>query len=245
MANILNDPNLVEHWNLDEASSNRSGVLGAHTFTDSNGVGQDASGKVDQAAAFVAASSQSLNAADLVATNFDTRFGSGTGYTVSLWAKVSDTGVYYLISTGSTKDFYVASNAGALAVMAYNFIPTAGSETLTPGTWHHIAVSVTPTDSNAANVILIFDGSTVYNAAASGEIGGSIWDEFRLGGQALDSPALYLNGSIDHVSLFDRALSLSELGELYNGGSPPEYVAPTPANVRTISNRRMAPMLAG
>lgn len=237
MTNILNDPNLVEHWNLNESSGNRSGVLSAYTFTSSNGVGQDSSGKVDQAAAFVAASSQSLNSADLVSSIFDTRFGSGTAYTVSLWAKVSDTGIYYLISTGVADDFYIASNAGALVVYAYSFIATTGSETLTPGTWHHIAVSVSPTGSSTANIILIFDGSTVYNGATSGEVGGSVWSEFRLGGQEVDTPTLYLNGSIDHVSLFDRALSLSELGELYNGGSPPEYAVaasgvPGKSNVR-------------
>ena len=62
MTNILNDANLVEHWNLDEASGTRAGVLGAYGLAQTNGVGQDASGKVDQAAAFVAASSQKLDA---------------------------------------------------------------------------------------------------------------------------------------------------------------------------------------
>lgn len=220
MTNILNDANLVEHWNLNEASGNRPGVLNAYTFTNSNSVGQDSSGKVDQAAAFVASSSQSLYVDDADLANFDIRFSSGNAFSLSLWVKYSGSGGYYVFFSGAPSTS-ISIVSGNLNVFGYTFAAVLGLP-ISAGDWHHIAYSVSPTSSDSAYIIATVDGSTEYNGSTGPDAAGTVFSEFRIGGTA----GAYLDGSIDHVSFFDRALSLSELGELYSGGSPPEYVAP-------------------
>ena len=50
---------------------------------------------------------------------------------------------------------------------------------------------------------------------------------FRIGGDPISRYMGNFNGSIDEFGLWNRAISLSEKTELYNGGAGKQYVAPT------------------
>jgi hypothetical protein len=134
--------------------------------------------------------------------------------TQSLVGKTYGTWVYdsYLIAHLSSSGTLVATvypTGGQPHDLSVQFTPVAG-------TWHHIAFTY---DSGTGMHTLYLDGMAVANGTVTGPIA---YDSHPLIiGAEIESEVLsyFVGGLIDEVSLYDRALSASEIAAIYNAGS--------------------------
>lgn len=218
--------NLVSYYKLDESSGNAADSVGSNTLTNNGGATYSA-GKINNGVSLASASSQYLQNA--------TPTGLPTGssaFSVSLWLKkttnpgagVKHGQVYF--GTNATRQLcYVemdgnigSGNQVTFATFADDINSVA---TLTTGTWYHIvatydgsvttklyvdgSLDTTRTLATALNIVINAGGLIVGADYLAGAVGG------------------YDNGMIDEVGIWSRALSSTEVSELYNGGAGLQY----------------------
>ena len=139
--------------------------------------------------------------------------GSGS-FTMAAWInRDSATGSRGIIGTTSIggATFFVNENAGVLKLVhgRKNFTDTVSPAlTITAGTWYHAAVVMNRT---AASVTFYLDGvasaATSYDADAFTDVTDRVGSFGN--GEMFD-------GKIDDARIYNRALSASEISELYN-----------------------------
>jgi len=83
----------------------------------------------------------------------------------------------------------------------------------TTNTWYHIAVTY-----DEANVKIYIDGSLDNTTANTNALTANA-NKVVLGSDNSGSP-FYMKGSINHAGIYNRALTASEIGVLYNNGTP-------------------------
>ena len=90
--------------------------------------------------------------------------------------------------------------------------------------WHHLGLAVRQVD-NDTQMILTFDGvsgTSVIRPMHMADFQNTV--NFGIGARVYDTgngaPDSYLNGNIDELSIFDRALSNTEMKAIYNNGIP-------------------------
>lgn len=236
MPNILSDSYLIEHWNCNEQGGARVGASGSHGLTESGQVASEP-GKLGLAAKFDAGSTDQLSCSDPEVANFQPG-----EFSLSLWFKYYGQSQMAVLSTGHMSMTQVFVGGGNLFVFC-NGIVAVQSKPIAECDWHHIAMSsaagtqVPESDATIAEpsngsggaatgdkVIIraVVDGETVHDEETWGELTGNAFKVFQLGGYDAN-PMFSLNGAIDHVSFFGRALSTEELQELYGNGTPPEF----------------------
>jgi hypothetical protein len=138
-------------------------------------------------------------------------FASSTErFSVSAWfsTSVNSTIVARASGTGANRTFQLFTSAGALLVYVRGssaFITTA----YTLGAWYHTCVTW---DGSLARLYVdgVFKGSTAAGTAAE-ETGQRI-----IIGARTNGTAALLNGLIDDIRIYDRALSSDEIGMLYS-----------------------------
>ena len=208
---------LVAWWRFNEATS---GTCSGAAAIDSSGNGNTgtcnngptwATGQVGIGAMSFNGSTQ------YVGVGFDPAVSLAGSYTISAWA----------LSTASTSDgwrpfigdetgssiFYIGAESGANNILAVHFGSVinnniTGSYTLNDGKWHFITVVVVP----STNITVYYDGNQIYQGLTPGAqatIGISI---------ARTQRSEYWKGSIDDLRIYNRALSASEISQLYNAG---------------------------
>jgi hypothetical protein len=236
--------NIVAYWTLDEASGSRADSVGGNTLTDNNTV-TSTTGKINSAAQFTRANSESLSRLD----NTDLSTGD-IDFTLSFWVnfasqpgteviamKGDDTGgthEYSIFQTGSTIKFIVQNTAANVVV---------GSG-LANATWYHI---VAWHDSVNNQIGIALNAGTPVTAAYSGGITDGTAG-FRLGGD--NNGTRYLDGLMDEVGFWKRVLTSGERTSLYNGGAGLAYSsfggtkAPPPFHRSQRFFRRMGGLLA-
>lgn len=216
--------NMRVHWTLEEASGDRSSIIGSHTLTDNNTV-TGAAGKVDQAAQFTRANSEYLNTAHSSNISFGDEYLIMTCW-VYLDSKAGNMGIVgkwnadgvsdreYLIWYESSTDrfhFSVSTDGSAVTtVTASNFgAPSTG-------TWYWIFVQHNPD----ADVIEInVNNGTVNQAAHSGGINQGTTDLEIGRARFSDSTTNHFDGRIDEVSIFSGGMGSQFQSAIYNSGS--------------------------
>jgi hypothetical protein len=226
---------LVAFWELEEASGTRNDSHGTNHLTQTNGV-SSATGKVGTGADFELSSSQYLT----VTTNSTIRMGglnnnNHLDFTIAFWVKfeslpaseqdlvskfeTSSSGREYRViynNATSRLTFQVAADGGSVAsATANNFgAPTTG-------VWYFV---VAWHDATADTInISVNDGTANSTAHSTGVKGGA--SPLRLGAIGRASLASYLDGMLDQVGIWKRALTSLERTELYNSGSGLAYSA--------------------
>jgi hypothetical protein len=212
--------NLMAYWKLDEASGNRTSSVGGYTLTDTNTVGA-ASGKINNAADFDAASSECLIAAttsDLSTGNID--------FTISVWVnlglvdsntrnivlKSGDLGSEYKLFLAADNIFCFNASTGSPAY-------AGGFGAPSPGTWYHLLAWF---DSAAGTVYLRINDS--FEASTSGcNCSTTSSEKFMIGAQRFYSPQNFFDGEIDEVGIWNRLLTTQEKTDLYNAGAGITY----------------------
>jgi len=147
-------------------------------------------------------------------------FNNPASITVSAWVAFSDTGPSWIANKRDDANdkqwqlFYwetlragIFDGTDDVGEASYDFIPTLGS-------WYHIAF--TSDGINGGNIRLFLDGTEVANDALT--------DDMKLGSRELVLGAaawgkissLSLNGLIDNLMIYNRALSSQEIQQIYD-----------------------------
>lgn len=199
-----NNLGLVGYWSFDEATSTQA--------TDFSGNGKNATltggtwipGKRGNALNFNGSSDQVTGPSITV----------GTSMTISGWVrKTSSTGQKSFFSNRSTGSVYVGLSGTQVFLYDNNGSPASilsPSGSVQIGQWQHVAVS-----SDGSTITMYVNGLQVYQtsqtrSASTGNFGIG-WD-----------PSIateFWDGAIDEVRVYSRALSPSEVQNLYTTGS--------------------------
>lgn len=211
---------MISFWELEEASGNRADSHGSNTLTDNNTVTQN-TGKVGNAAEFVAANSEYLSRADnasLSTGDIDFSLGfwiylDSLATTQIVVAKYAVGEFEYRFDVTTTRFRLLVSNDGAnlVTVTANNFGQPSTATWYWVMGWHDsvgntINISVNNgTADSTAHTTGVRDGSAPFTIGASGV------------------PATHLSGRIDQALFSKRLWVANEKASLYNGGSGRAY----------------------
>mgnify|MGYP001594005931 CR=1 FL=1 len=235
--------NIQGYWKFDESSGNASdSTANANTLTN-NGTATYVAAKINNGID-LNGTTQYFSIADASQTGLDL-----TGaFTLAVWIN-TDVDPSTVNNPIITKNDNTDKNY-AFAIANYGTVPAPDdrlylsikSTTLvemtttwnpTVGTWYHAAVTYTASGTNdvqfyingAAQGAAISSGKTVLDTGGAavevGEIAHGLWDMW--------------DGKIDEAGIWSRALSSSEISELYNGGTGLQY----PFTVGSFRSRRM------
>ncbi len=224
--------NLVSYWKMDEVSGNRADSHGSNTLTDVNTVGST-TGIINNGADFIAANTERL-------TRSAQTWGISNASSVSLWAFTDNlaanprvvqfgtggantSSITILFQNVSTGFFYVdlRSSSGSTGKI-YKFLPASVSSL------RHYVYTWDGTD------FILYENGSAVTPTKDSDGALSMTDSSRaLAIGSTTAGTAPLDGTVDEVGLWSRALSASEVSELYNGGAGLAYpfsagAAPTP-----------------
>lgn len=216
---------LVAWWSLDEASGTRvnSHTPGTLDLTDNNTVGQT-TGKVSNAAAFVAASDEQLSHAyssSLVMADRDftcagwfivTNASEGNCLLIGQGRPILAQLGWSVMRNGSNQQIQVrarnAANSG-------NIQPTA-VDIPAYDTWMFVLAQFTNATSELS--IAVNNGTP---QTATGALFADTTETFKIGGSSDDNRSM--TGASDEVAIWHRILTTDEKNRLYNGGAGMAY----------------------
>jgi hypothetical protein len=205
--------NIASYWKLDGNSNDASG---ANNGTDSNITYGASYGKINQGALF-----------DGTSSGIDTHLmlTVGQSYSVSAWVKIpsvlTGSDVIFTAWDTSPKIFLLyLDNIGLHMQTSYNAVDY--TYTFSPGTWYFVTATSNWDGTNYDNHLYI-NGTNVAENASGGSFGGGSLDSY-IGYMFYNaSPGANFTGDIDELGVWNRALSASEVSQLYNGGSGMQY----------------------
>ena len=174
----------------------------------------------NEGGAFVNAYSLSYDGADdrmNVSNDSSLQFATG-GFTWSAWIKVTTAKTNTVVrrATGANGYQFVVNSGGQIAYYGgnsgYAFVTLAPSGSISTNTWHHVAFT-----HDRTNVKGYVDG-----------VNNAVWDRVDSYIPVLADTTIGYNSSaasytfaglIDEVSVFNSALSASDISTIYNGGT--------------------------
>lgn len=195
---------LLAYWNLDSNSWSDSSGNG-WTLTNNNLV-TNATGIINDGALF-----------DGVNQTLTTSFQNITGdFSVSLWVKSADTAnqqTFFDSSAYISLNIYFINQA--LSVNNYVLVSDINEVgSFSNDTWYHIVIT-----KNNGTVSAYSDAGILASTEQNIEI---LEDGVGIGGSSFLND-YYLNGMVDEVGVWTRALSESEITTLYNNGNGLSY----------------------
>lgn len=218
--------NMQAFWKMDEMSGVRADSFGSNDLSDNNSVGF-AAGRIGNAAQFVASSSQFLAISDNAALSV-----TNESFSMAFWA--------YLDTKTTSRGFIgkgtaVAGNAqygagynlGADRFLAFMSTNTGASFNLTvaadalgspsTATWYFIAAwHDASADFLNIKVNALSTNSSQTSGAGPSDLGGA----FEVGRFDGD---IYMDGRVDEVGFWKKALNAQQLTDLYASGSGNTY----------------------
>ena len=214
---LFSDANLVAYYRM-ESGALTTDSKGANTLTNYNTVA-DGIGKFGGGADFGASNTdKALRVAS------DLGIGATTNITASIWVKLNteiSTGEYTFIdknkagATGTLIQIYYEYNGGtrrlnfrrlgsANAAVTYNL-------TLGTSNWYHLVLTW-----DGTNMYAYVNGVSVGSAASSGTFNLTAYaDQLAIGTTNSVDNVRYSSAIIDDVAIFSRALTASEVSQLY------------------------------
>jgi hypothetical protein len=208
--------NLLAYWKLDETSGTRfDSTANNNDLSDNNIVGF-ATGKIG-------------SAADFDGTNFlsiSSLAGITSDLSISLWTYIRtfpsanpgliadrpNWGGFWISSANQVLWGRITQSSGTNR----DFNDTATSAVLPLNTWVHIVLVV---DSSSLTATLYRDTNAINSVSYDGTLRSGVASTFKVGRQATES----IDGKIDEVAVWSRALTASEITQLYNSGSGLTY----------------------
>jgi len=217
---------LVSYWELEEASGNRVDVHGPNDLTSVNSVGQ-ATGIQGNGADMEDSSSQYLYITDAAQTGLKPT----NDFSFSFWINLEslpavsypvnkgnlDSALNYRVEVGSTGyiAFFVRRSAG-------NYNITSATGVITTGAWKHV---VCVKRSTGTGMTLYVNNTSV--ASGGGTLAAvTSTDPFMMGARrSIAAPENYIDGVIDEFGFWSKALTTTEIADLYNSGAGLPYDA--------------------
>jgi len=155
----------------------------------------------------------------------------GAARTFAIWAKIDsyedNAGIFHHGNTSNQQDFSLelTNTGGKLTFNGWNadFDFTFPGD---PNGWHQFVVA-----HEGTNITRVYVDGVERGSRTSGANLNTAANNIRLGGQRLNNSAAQLNGQLDDFRIYDRALDLADVGELYTATSgivlPPPPAPPT------------------
>jgi len=220
---------LVSWWRgegdaLDSAGSNNGALMNGATF---------AAGKVGQGF--------SLNGVNqFVQIPTSSSLNLTNEFTLEFWYQDQGTATWYALiakrTTASPSNFGIHVNlGGAQGVELFFYDQTLGGFSASDylpvpasGVFHHLAATFKQVDSSHVELKTFIDGLLVKTTVVSGNLANTLnAAPVTIGAEMGYTMANFFKGVIDEVSLYNRALSASEIQSIYAAGSAGKC-APTP-----------------
>jgi hypothetical protein len=152
-------------------------------------------------------------------------FGPATAFSWSLWVKAQNVSVARRFISKATSDGLVYGyNFGHDAsgnlfgqMRAAGFLTTATfTSAITAGTWYHLCFTFS--GNSNINGLKAYINGTLATHPSSGSLGAwTVTEPLKVGSR---NGSLYFSGNINNVSVWNKALTSTEVTELYNSGSP-------------------------
>ena len=160
------------------------------------------------------------------------RTGSVSGYGGSL---IATTPIY---RSGFENTFAISLKNGTdVTLESYDnqsgsYTNPVAASVVSTNTWHHIALVLTSTDASTSSGQFYLDGSTIGSAISlSGRTLEGLNQGFTVASYQHVYPTGYnyfFPGQVDEVSVFDSALSSSNITSIYNSGTPNDISSLSP-----------------
>jgi hypothetical protein len=140
-------------------------------------------------------------------------------FSISAWFKTSAQGTIYSFGAPSSN----SNTQIKIAIRGGDYLPevtlkgtatTIGSTTYNDGNWHNIVLTCTTSTAN-----LYIDGSNV-GSPTIGTATITSTDNGAIGARTAPTGGFFFNGSISNVSVWNAALTSSQVLEIYNEGVP-------------------------
>lgn len=208
----------VAYWKMDEASGTRVDFFTGNDFTDSSSVGSRA-GAANLAGDYVPASFDYLTRADTA----DVSIGANVDFTFSFW--------FMLDSTASSLALFSKTSVAGSEEYDCWFYTTDSKIHFyywdSGGTQREAVSTTSIVVSTKYNVVITYDQSNykIYVNAGSAETTADSNDirdstsDLTVGYSPFWS-GLWLDGYLDEFGIWKRALTSTEVGDIYNGGTP-------------------------
>lgn len=230
------ETNLVSWWTLNETSGTRNDSKGTNHLTDNNTV-LYAVGKKGNAADFESTNTEYLSITDASQSGLDFSGDCSFSMWVNLESKPADTSRFAFLSKFTTSGNwsymvgYQRDDATSDGLL-FNTSSTGSNQAqaniaiadFSLATWYHVVFVKSGSTAYAyVNGVYVGSGtvfSTIYNSSV----------DFRIGYEY--GSATYMDGLIDEVAAYSRALHYGDVLDLYNAGnaitytSTPSYSAP-------------------
>lgn len=197
---------LVAYWRLNGLTDE----MGTYTLTN-NGSVTFSTGKIDNGAVFSNSTTQSLTRASVP---------FGTAGTIAFWAFINtgDTGGYFHDASSANRYYFYYDSSGGGGVSLNGAAgPTISASAITFNQYNHIVI--TWDNSLGSDKIKVFINDSQYGTS-NNAISASTPATFYIGNRYSNTGVQdSMNGVIDEFGVWNRALSSTEISELYNSGS--------------------------
>lgn len=208
--------NQVSYWKLDESSGNAADSAGSITLTNNNSV-SFVSGKINNGADFGSSNTNKTFTGNSALTRAQIK----AGYTVSAWVKFSTVnngrGIVGMVrSDGDYANFELRYTTGFQLRVYANPDNIVGTTSATTGVWYHVVGTY-----DGSTLKLYVNGSLEASKSYSYATLGDSGQNQTVIGSGLGGE--YTSAIIDEVGVWSRALSDSEVTELYNSGNGNQY----------------------
>lgn len=208
---------LQAYWDLDEASGDVTDSITSLVGTNSGTV--STTGKVGNARTF--------SGAEYITVAQTTALDQKNNWSIALWAKPTNLSVIQTLVTKGTATasashqylLYINANANGdvMFATATENVYTAGG-VLTINVWNHIVVTC-----SGGNTYKIYVNGVDQSLSGSiSAITSAITDSWVIGRHSAGT-GRYFTGDVDELGLWDKTLSSTEVGDLYNSGSGNTY----------------------
>ncbi len=223
------DQTCLGWWKFDEGSG-----ITAHDSTSQTGANltdvnntTSTTAKVGKGALFTAASSQYMSTGDPNPYIVSQNLSPGTlDYSISFWMRLNTialSGLQYVIFNGASGnneagyDIRINSSGQLVPVLGDGTTrASCNSSALSTATWYHVVVVM----NRAGNMQMFLNGSSSCTISISTYSATNILrtsGQFDIGGVGV--AAEYIDGIVDEVGIWHRALTGAEVTDLYNSGS--------------------------
>jgi hypothetical protein len=222
---------LISYWEMEGNSndffSTNNGSDTAITYSSGNG-------KVNQGAGFNGSSS-------VISFTTVSALQPTSAFSVAFWLKTSTAATqgifqsYSQATHASGLQIFQQASDNKLVLVAGNGAGSSNSETsasaVNDGNWHHYVCWF-----DGSNLKIYTDGSPGAAQSFSASLGYEATSYVRIGcANNTGTNFVFLNGNIDEVGFWSKALSSQEITDLYNGGSGQTMVNNT-AFARSLSD---------
>lgn len=222
---------LVSYWKFDEASGNAADAHGSNTLTNNNSATY-AAAKINNGGDTSGGTTRYFSITDASQTGLEPSSGS---FSFQVWVKInSNPGAnqaqtYFAKFGGAGQRSYslnhdtytYSGRSNHLTFSVYDvddtFTTVEGAFTPTNGAWHHF-VAVADATNDLMTVYL--NGTSTLSVAWTGNGVRGTTVDVQIGGSGNQD---WIDGIVDESAFWSRALTSTEVTELYNGGAGLSY----------------------